>query len=354
MSWLGVWGHDRVAEQFGRAVARGRLASTFLFVGPPGVGKRTFANALAKALLCREAQAARTLDPCGQCASCVACDAGSHPDLEIVAKPKDKASIPIDLLIGADEKRGQTGLVRNLSLKPYLGGRKVAIIDDADDLGVECANALLKTLEEPPPSAVLILVGSNLEGQLPTIRSRSQIVRFDPLPIEVTAELLRTQGVAAGEADRLARLGEGSLTRAMALGTANLAAFRQRLLTALAESPLRAVSLSRETSAFIDESSKDNAQRRAKARQIVEFAADFYRHLARALVAAPNVANQELTALLEQRVASWPGDVEAALECAERCLETVDHLHRNVNLNTAIEAWLDDLVRLSSPRAPVH
>ena len=89
MTWHGIEGHDEVVEQFRRALRRGRLASSFLFAGPPGIGKRTFALKLAQALLC-ERRPAEALDPCGECPGCVQAAAGTHPDVETVAKPKEK------------------------------------------------------------------------------------------------------------------------------------------------------------------------------------------------------------------------------------------------------------------------
>ena len=129
MSWLGVQGHDEIADRLRTVLRRGRLASSFLFVGPDGVGKRTFALAFAKSLLCQQVATAE-LQPCGVCESCVQADAATHPDILQVAKPADKSQLPIDLLIGDKEHRMRTGLCYEIGLKPFMGGRKVAIIDD--------------------------------------------------------------------------------------------------------------------------------------------------------------------------------------------------------------------------------
>src|SRR5256885_12928292 len=180
MSWQSIRGHDRVVEKFRRGLAKGRLASTFLFVGPPGIGKRTFALKLAQALLC-EKVVPEALAPCGECPSCRQVQSLNHPDIEIVTKPADNAFIPLEALIGDAEHRMRAGLCYNIALKPYSGRRKVAIIDDADYLNKEGANCLLKTLEEPPPQSVPILIGTSEQRQLPTIRSRCQIVRFQSL-----------------------------------------------------------------------------------------------------------------------------------------------------------------------------
>lgn len=243
--WQGIAGHDEIAERFRRGLERGRMASTFLFVGPPGVGKRTFALKLAQSLLCQTRSAA-ALDPCGVCACCVQVAAGVHPDLLLISKPADKSFIPLSCFLGDDQHRMRAGLCHDIALKPFMGGRKIALIDDADYLNEEGANALLKTLEEPPPRSLLILLGTSADKQLPTIRSRSQIISFRPLPEPLIAQLLVSQGLVAdpAEAARLAAFSEGSLERAgtgrsravavshAALRAACPAAFRQRAASA--------------------------------------------------------------------------------------------------------------------------
>src|SRR3954463_5281833 len=194
--WHGILGHDDVVDRFRRTLASGRLASTYLFVGPPGVGKRRFALELAHSLLCTGNDEA-SLEPCGQCESCRMFAEGSHPDLELIGLPADKSTLPIELFIGDREHRNQEGLCRRIALRPFFGRRKVAIIDDADHFGIASANCLLKTLEEPPPSALLILIGTSPSRQLPTIRSRSQIVRFQPLDVETVAKILLDIGAVA-------------------------------------------------------------------------------------------------------------------------------------------------------------
>ena len=270
MSWQGIQGHDDVVERFRRSLARGRLATTFLFVGPPGVGKHAFALKLAQSLLCPVAPP-ELLGPCGHCPSCTQVAAGTHPDLLHVAKPADKSEIPLALLIGTKERRMEEGLCHDVSLKPFMGGRRVAIIDDADFLNEEGANALLKTLEEPPPHSVMILIGTSIDRQLPTIRSRSQIIRFRPLGDDVLADLLLAQGLAgdAQEAKRLAAYAGGSLARARELADPELWDFRRQLLERLSQPRLESVQLARLAVAFIDEAGKEAPPRRARARQAV-------------------------------------------------------------------------------------
>jgi len=200
MAWHGIYGHDDVVERFRLALGRGRLASSFLFVGLEGIGKRSFALKLAQALLCRT-RPEQAMDPCGECPACVQVAAATHPDLELVAKPKDKSFLPLELLIGDKEHRMRRGLCHGIALKPFMGGRKIAIIDDADYLNEEGANSLLKTLEEPPPRSVLILIGTSPAKQLPTIRSRCQLIRFRPLDAQIVTRLLVEHGSVETEAE---------------------------------------------------------------------------------------------------------------------------------------------------------
>lgn len=344
MTWHGIHGHDEVVEQFRRALARRRLASSFLFVGPPGVGKRSFALKLGQALLCHQ-RPEEALDPCGECPACIQAAAGTHPDLDLIARPEDKSFIPLGLLIGDKEHRGREGLCHRIALKPYMGGRKVAVIDDADYLNPEGANCLLKTLEEPPPRSVLILIGTSPAKQLPTIRSRCQLVRFRPLSADVVAELLVSRALVpdAAEARRLAQYSQGSVQTALELADPELWAFRNRLCQELAEPLLDSVRLARALSAFVDEAGKEAAARRARLRQVVGFAAEFYRRLLHVHSGAPPTDDAELARFVRQATERRPSDGETAAACLDRCLEAAEQIDRNANQTTLIETWLDDL-----------
>src|SRR5262245_21274636 len=150
--WQGIQGHDEIVERFRRTLAAGRLASTYLFVGPEGVGKRKFALTLAQSLLCAESPEA-SLDPCGRCQSCLLCESGNQPDLHAVERMPGAKFLKIEQFVGDRNHRHQEGLCHELALRPLMGRRRVAIIDNADWLTPESANSLLKVLEEPPTGA---------------------------------------------------------------------------------------------------------------------------------------------------------------------------------------------------------
>src|SRR5262245_3930438 len=256
MSWSQILGHADRIESFRQIVARNRLAHAYLFVGPPGVGKRRFAQELAKALLC-EAPRASSLDACDHCDACHLVDAGTHPDLFAVSRPEDKNEMPIEVL---------KELCRNFSLKSARGHGKIGILDDADDLNDESANCFLKTLEEPPPGSMFILIGTGSERQLPTIRSRCQLVHFSSLNQEAMAAWFDRQGITdRAQRARLVRLSGGSPGQALALADEALWQFRGRLLRALFRPDADSVALSRQFIEFVEEAGKDSASQRRRA-----------------------------------------------------------------------------------------
>ena len=337
MAWQGIEGHDAVVEAFVKAEAKGRVAGSYLFIGPEGIGKSSFARKLAKSLTC--AQPRPGLLPCDACASCVQAEAGSHPDIDIVQKPEDRATIPLDAFIGDADHRMREGLCWRILLRPALGGRKVAIILDADLLSDEAANCLLKTLEEPPDGAVMILVGTALERQLPTIRSRCQIVRFRPLAADAVLRILarETKAEPIDEARLLsiAAAAEGSLARARMLLDPALGEFRGRLLTLLAERPLRGVDLARETLAVVEAAGKDAAPRRARLRLVFSQAIDYLRAVLRRHVAGDVPADP----VVARAVEAWGGDDEDASVALAHTLDSLDAIDRNANLTMLVDAW---------------
>lgn len=352
MAWKNILGHDAIVEQFRRALRRGRLASTFLFVGPPGIGKRSFALKLAQGLLC-EAAMPEELNPCGKCPACVQVAAGAHPDVDLVCRPADKAFIPLETFIGDDEHRMRQGLCYNISLKPLSGRRRVAIIDDVDYLNREGANCLLKTLEEPPPGAVLILIGTSEQRQLPTIRSRCQVVRFRPLGEREVKSILLSQGLldSEQEAAEAAARSEGSVQRALEAGDPALAEFSAELIDQLSRREFDAPALAKATSAFVDAAGKESAAKRARLRQVVAAASEFYRRLMLALAGAP-AAGHATAGAVANAARWWPGGDEAAAWCVDACHDAHQAIESNANQATLLDCWLDELAGVARSGRP--
>lgn len=215
-----IIGHEQPLRVLQGALAAGRLHHSLLFSGPDAVGKRTAALALAGALNClRPADN----DACGDCATCQRIEKGSHPDVSFVTL--DKTVIPIDTIRKVRQEA---------SYFPYEGHRRVFIVDPADRMSIDAQNALLKTLEEPPPSSVLVLVTARPMHLLPTTRSRCQQVSFGTLaPVVIAPHLERSRNLSAKEALRAARLSGGRPGAAMTLDLDAHDAARDEILSAL-------------------------------------------------------------------------------------------------------------------------
>jgi DNA polymerase-3 subunit delta' len=198
MTFDQILGHERQKEILNRALASGRLAHAYLFAGPDGIGKRLMAMALARAIVCEEQRG------CGNCIACRKIDHQNHPDLHIL-EPDGKA-IKIEQI---------RAFQRELNFKPLEAPRKICMIEQADTMTVGAANALLKTLEEPRGDTLLVLLSSQPNRLLETIRSRCQPLPFNRHPnSRIQAELEKQLGIASEESHVLAALSEGSFKKA--------------------------------------------------------------------------------------------------------------------------------------------
>jgi len=201
MSFKKIRGQDRQIEILISAIKRRNVSHAYLFTGIPGIGKKTTATAMAKALNCD----INNGDFCGSCISCRKIEHRNHPDILWIEPEGDY--IKIDQIRRMQEQ---------IKYKPYEGKSKVVITDRAEKMNLQSSNCLLKTLEEPPPHTVLILLTTAPFKVLPTMRSRCQRVMFQPLSAELIVELLREkQGGESGELKLIASLAGGSIGKAI-------------------------------------------------------------------------------------------------------------------------------------------
>jgi DNA polymerase-3 subunit delta' len=172
-----IKGQDKPIQILKRYIEERYLTGSYLFVGEEGIGKKTVARTLARALNCQN----ETLDSCDRCASCLKIEKDQHPDVHFLST-ETVDSIKIEYI---------RQLQKEINLKPYTGEKKVFIIDDAHNLTAEAANALLKTLEEPPKDSLLILVSAKPALLFKTIISRCKILRFYPIQRNKLEKILR-------------------------------------------------------------------------------------------------------------------------------------------------------------------
>ena len=223
--WDGIYGQEGAISFLKETLRRSEVPHALVFTGPRGVGKHTTALIFAAAILCP------SVKPDG-CPSCLKVARGVHPDLHLVVAE------------GNIIRREQiTDLERELNRKPAEALRRSAIIDEAEAMNQEAANAFLKTLEEPPPETFIVLVVESKESLLPTVASRCHEVRFSALGKgEIEDFLVSREGLERAEAERLARLSGGIFGRALLWArNPDLAAHWNRgveLAAALRRSPL--------------------------------------------------------------------------------------------------------------------
>ncbi|HXG42716.1 MAG TPA: DNA polymerase III subunit delta' [Dehalococcoidia bacterium] len=201
----GLIGQGRAVRTLDAALRQGRLHHAHLLVGPPHVGKGTLALRLAQALNC---QAPLQERPCLSCRQCRRLEGRLHADLHLLTVEPPHREIRI---VQVRE------LERALALKPFEGRTRVAIVDPADAMNLEAQNAFLKTLEEPPPDTVLVLVTARETVLLPTIRSRCQRTALGTAPAADLAHALMEEGLGRDDAELLARWSEGRPGLALSL-----------------------------------------------------------------------------------------------------------------------------------------
>ncbi len=340
MSWSHVIGHEKQKQWFANAVQRQRLASTFLMVGPNGCGKRAFALQLAKVLLCMK-RSESSFDSCDHCESCIQVEAKTHPDLFLISKPPDRAALPMELLVGSPENRLRDGVCYQLHIRPFHGLRRIAIIDDADTIHVEAANSILKTLEEPPPGAMIFLISSNEQRQLSTIRSRSQIVRFTGLTSDEIFKLLARENdsIDASAAREAASLANGSFSTAKMLLEDTMVNLRSELIRELDKRPMPFSHIAKFLTSNLQSLGDETQAKRDRLRMIFDFAASHYRTQ---LLTQLGKGNRSSHANSNRPILTT-GMLAAAIE---HCLEAQTDTDRNATPAGLIEAWAAELASM--------
>ncbi len=216
------WQTD-MAERLRHALEADRLAHALLVCGPAGVGKRRLVEWLVSLLLCESRHTAR---PCRDCRGCSLMDAGSHPDFRFVEPESGSLQIRIDAI---------RELTEFINLSSQLGARRIAVIAPADRLNRHAANSLLKTLEEPPPGAQLIMLADHVASLPSTVRSRCQRITVAPPGLPVARRWLREQGAGESNVEQLLAISANAPLRALAFAEQEMGADLGKLTSTLAD-----------------------------------------------------------------------------------------------------------------------
>jgi DNA polymerase III delta' subunit len=371
-----IW--DRLHESataawIARVVSSDEVAHAWLLLGPPGSGKRLTAQAMAAALNCPEAPGTG----CGECSTCLRTLRRRHPDVHHVVP--EGPLIPVDVI--------RESVIPEAARSPFEGRRKVFIIEEADRMNDPAQNALLKTLEEPQPDTVFILITDKEEDLLETIRSRCRVVRLEAVSEERIVQMLRSEGVSESEAHLAARLSDGDVERARAIALDDATVARRRLWTGIPGRLVSAVdALDAAEEVLAEARSAVREREAAQKTQIVELAeamgegrgtaaarnalakrhkrelrrveeevlgealqslASFYRDvLVVRAGGADSVVNVDLTDQLNWWAASGGMDDAALVRVMEHCAETRAALGRNANQLLALESTLLQIHKL--------
>jgi len=315
-----IKGQNRVIETLKRSISANRVAHAYLFEGQDGCGRRTTALALIQALFCKEPFDG---DACNNCSHCRKLASGNHPDLHLLAPLPDKRDISIEQV---------RELQQVLSLRPFEAHRKACLIEPAERMNEKSANALLKTLEEPPGHAIIILLTRHADLLLSTIRSRCQHIRFSPLGDDTVFDLLIQQGVNAAKAALLAPLAEGSMQRAALLEEESDGKRRQLLLKTLSQASSSQI-------ATIFDNAESLSGGRDEALDTFNLLISLLRDLLFIRSAGQTgIANRFLlTELAAEAVRFSP---EGAIKALELAIETRRAVQGNANSKLALERFL--------------
>lgn len=315
MPFADIMGHDRIIEVLRRSLCNGKTAHSYLFEGVPGSGRKKTAMMLIQALFCT----ALPDDACGNCPSCRKIESGNHPDIHHIAPLPDKRDISIDQL---------RELQHILSLRPYEAPRKVCIIDPAERMSVNAANSLLKTLEEPPGNALIILLTENAGMLLSTVRSRCQLIRFAPLSPEHIVTLLERSGMASETATLIAPMSGGSLQRAFELDNESLVVRREAVLSRVSQ-------LSHNRIATIFDAAEELSGTRDATLELLDMLLSFFRDAVHLGAGNREIVNRSVRPAIESIAAqrSFPRN----LELLERINATKRDVQRNANPKLALD-----------------
>lgn len=200
-----IIGHEDIVKHFKSSIELGKMSHAYILNGEKGTGKRTLAGVVAKTMQCEGGSP----DPCGTCKSCLQAESGNQPDIIWVDHEKPN-------VISVDEIRTQ--IINDIDLKPYSSKYKIYIVPDAQIMNIQAQNALLKTLEEPPEYAVIMLLTSNVDKFLPTILSRCIVLNFKPVePLHMMEYLVSQIGVDRQKARFCTDFAQGNLGKAVRL-----------------------------------------------------------------------------------------------------------------------------------------
>ena len=334
MSFATIRGQSAALSTLHNALAAGRLAHTYLFVGPSGVGKKQTALALAQALLCTE----QAGTGCERCAACRAVANGTHPDLSLVRPRVGKTTLVIDQV---------RDLQHFLGLRSAHGNHKIGVVEEAQALTPQAQSSLLKIVEEPLGAALLTLLSVNAASLSRPLLSRCQQVRFTALPLATVEELLiQEHDTPPAEAHLLALYSRGSIGRALSLDAQVFTEERQYLIEELGQ--LERAPFSRVSGLAEWLVASRSKKPRAKTHQVeqpaggdrLELALSWYEERLRYVLLGQDGVIRYADCLPAITHTAQDLSIEEVLQQFSLVYDTIAALERNANARLAVEDML--------------
>ncbi len=319
-------GHHSSIALLQAAIDHHRLAHAYLFHGEAAIGKRLTALRLAQALNCERAIDAEPLDSCGSCRSCQQIEARTHPDFFVI-EPDGELATPQIKIEHIRE------IEQQITYRPLIGERKICLIDDADCMTIGAANALLKTLEEPPAHSLFLLTTSRPAALPATIRSRCQALRFTtPARTQVEAAVILKRELPPADARFLAIISEGRIGTALTTDVKEARACQQELLNLVRPESLRSV-----TSIL---SSAESLAKADRAQEIFTWLTRWIRDVVLIQIGGDREQLLYVEHLPVLEAAARQADTDALLDILKDIESTEQRATRHLNLHMALEAIL--------------
>lgn len=342
MSFTDILAQNHIIDHFKKAIEADHLSHAYIFTGQDGIGKTLFAKEFAKALNCKNDEN----DSCNSCQNCIRIENHNHPDVFWTEREEKAKFIKIDNI---------RNLQNSVRLSPLESDYKIFIIKEADRMNEEASNCLLKTLEEPSPNTIIILIANSMTAVKDTIRSRCQIIRFYPIPTDIIVNQLTDKSDAdANKIGWISRFCNGSLGNALDLLDDNYYKMNNDIVTRMVEPDMDNLVFAEE---IIDSylSSGDSLEEKRETLKIVlHCILQFYRDLLIVKIRNGHDVQQVKTSLFNE-------DREDALQrhgksltqeqiitIIDEILEFIKYIDFNLNINLLVENIITRITVLNS------
>jgi len=342
MSFTDILAQDHIIDHFKKAIEADHLSHAYIFTGQDGIGKTLFAKELAKALNCKNNES----DSCNSCPNCIRVEGHNHPDIFWIEREEKAKFIKIENI---------RNLQNSVKLSPLESDHKIFIIKDADRMNEEASNCLLKTLEEPAPNTIIILIANSMTPIKDTIRSRCQIIRFHPIPTHIITNQLTDEANAdASMIEWISRFSNGSLGNALDLLDDNYYKMNDDIVTRMSEPDMDNLVFAEEIIDSYLSSGDSLEERRETLKIILHCILQFYRDLLIVRIRdGHDVQREKIPLFNEGRKDALQRHVnhltqEQIITIIDEILESIKYIDFNLNISLLVENIITRITVLNS------